>query len=107
LPSAWLEKSFAQYCTDLAALKGLSTVGTPDWAALEAAGQQRLAEVRNLELVRGLFRRPLELWLVLDRALFLSQKGYDVRLGTFCETLLTPRNLLLLAEHRQGKTACG
>jgi len=107
LPSAWLEKSFAQYCTDLAALKGLSTVGTPDWTALEAAGQQRLAEVRNLELVRGLFRRPLELWLVLDRALFLSQKGYDVRLGTFCETLLTPRNLLLLAEHRQGKTACG
>lgn len=100
LPSAWLEKSFAQYCTDLAALKDLSTVGTPDWAALEAGGHQRLAEVRNLELVRGLFRRPLELWLVLDRALFLTQNGYDVRLGTFCETPLTPRNLLLLAERR-------
>ncbi|WP_413793629.1 MULTISPECIES: methyltransferase [unclassified Pseudomonas] len=98
LPSAWLEKSLAQYCTDLAALKDLSTVGTPDWIALEAAGHQRLAEVRNLELLRGLFRRPLELWLVLDRALFLTQKGYDVRLGTFCETPLTPRNLLLLAE---------
>ncbi|WP_260962086.1 SAM-dependent methyltransferase [Pseudomonas citri] len=98
LPSAWLEKSFAQYCTDLAALKDLSTVGTPDWTALEAAGHQRLAEVRNLELVRGLFRRPLELWLVLDRALLLSQKGYGVRLGTFCETPLTPRNLMLLAE---------
>ncbi|SDB21161.1 methyltransferase [Pseudomonas sp. NFACC13-1] len=98
LPSAWLEKSFAQYCTDLAALKDLSTVDTPDWLALEAAGHQRLAEVRNLELLRGLFRRPLELWLVLDRALFLTQKGYDVRLGTFCETPLTPRNLLLLAE---------
>lgn len=98
LPSAWLKKSFTQYCTDLAALKDLSTVGAPDWASLEAAGQQRLAEVRNLELVRGLFRRPLELWLVLDRALFLTQKGYNVRLGTFCETPLTPRNLLLLAE---------
>ncbi|MBT2341780.1 MULTISPECIES: methyltransferase [Pseudomonas] len=98
LPNAWLEKSFAQYCIDLAALKDLSTVGAPDWAALEAAGHQRLAEVRNLELVRGLFRRPLELWLVLDRALFLTQKGYDVRLGTFCEMPLTPRNLMLLAE---------
>ncbi|MNG37039.1 hypothetical protein D3C84_1242660 [compost metagenome] len=65
---------------------------------MEAAGHQRLAEVRNLELLRGLFRRPLELWLVLDRALFLSQKGYEVRLGTFCETPLTPRNLMLLAE---------
>jgi len=107
LPSAWLEKSFAQYCIDLASLKDLSTVGAPDWAALEAAGHQRLAEVRNLELVRGLFRRPLELWLVLDRALFLSQEGYDVRLGTFCETPLTPRNLLLLAERHEAETACG
>ncbi|WP_047226884.1 methyltransferase [Pseudomonas brassicacearum] len=100
LPSAWLEKSFIEYCTDLAALKDLSTVGSPDWSALEAAGHQRLAQVRNLELVRGLFRRPLELWLVLDRALFLSQKNYHVRLGTFCETPLTPRNLMLLAERR-------
>ncbi|EJM29532.1 methyltransferase [Pseudomonas sp. GM25] len=98
LPTAWLDKSFADYCCDLAALKELSTVGSPDWVALEAAGWQRLAEVRNLELLRGLFRRPLELWLNLDRALFLSEQGYAVRLGTFCDTPLTPRNFLLLAE---------
>ncbi|MCF5701166.1 methyltransferase [Pseudomonas syringae] len=98
LPSAWLDKPFADYCRDLADLKELSTVGTPDWAALEAAGWQRLAEVRNLELLRGLFRRPLELWLNLDRALFLAEQGYVVRLGTFCESALTPRNFLLLAE---------
>jgi hypothetical protein len=98
LPSAWLDKSFADYCHHLAALKDLSTIGTQDWSALEAAGWQRLAQVRNLELLRGLFRRPLELWLVLDRALFLSEQGYTVQLGTFCETPLTPRNFLLLAE---------
>ncbi|CAI8732377.1 methyltransferase [Pseudomonas sp. IT-P294] len=98
LPSAWLDKSFADYCHHLAALKELSTIGPQDWSGLEAAGWQRLAEVRNLELLRGLFRRPLELWLVLDRALFLSDQGYTVRLGTFCETPLTPRNFLLLAE---------
>ena len=98
LPSAWLDKPFADYCRDLAALKELSTIGSLDWPALEAAGWQRLAEVRNLELLRGLFRRPLELWLNLDRALFLEEQGYTVRLGTFCNTPLTPRNLLLLAE---------
>lgn len=98
LPSAWLDKPFADYCRDLAALKELSTIGSPDWLALEAAGWQRLAEVRNLELLRGLFRRPLELWLNLDRALFLTEQGYVVRLGTFCEAPLTPRNFLLLAE---------
>lgn len=100
LPSAWLDNSFADYCHHLAALKELSTVGQQDWSALEAAGWQRLAEVRNLELLRGLFRRPLELWLILDRALFLTEQGYTVRLGTFCETPLTPRNFLLLAERR-------
>ncbi|MBV4487720.1 SAM-dependent methyltransferase [Pseudomonas sp. SWRI153] len=100
LPSAWLDKPFADYCQELAALKDLPTVGSPDWKALEAAGWQRLAEVRNLELLRGLFRRPLELWLNLDRALFLAEQCYDVRLGTFCETPLTPRNLMLLAERQ-------
>ncbi|VVQ30696.1 methyltransferase [Pseudomonas fluorescens] len=98
LPSAWLDKPFADYCRDLAALKELSTIGSPDWSALEAAGWQRLAEVRNLELLRGLFRRPLELWLNLDRAVFLEEQGYAVHLGTFCAASLTPRNLLLLAE---------
>ena len=98
LPSAWLDKSFADYCHQLAALKELSTIGQQDWPAREAAGWQRLAQVRNLELLRGLFRRPLELWLLLDRALFLQEQGYSVRLGTFCEASLTPRNILLLAE---------
>jgi hypothetical protein len=98
LPSAWLDKTFAEYCQHLGRLKDLSTIGPQDWAALEASGWQRLAQVRNLELLRGLFRRPLELWLVLDRALFLFEQGYTVRLGTFCETPLTPRNFLLLAE---------
>jgi len=100
LPSAWLDSPLADYCRHLARLKDLSTIGAQDWAALEASGWQRLAQVRNLELLRGLFRRPLELWLVLDRALFLREQGYTLRLGTFCETALTPRNFLLLAERR-------
>lgn len=98
LPVAWLDKPFADYCQDLAALKGLPAVPPQDWPALETAGWQRLAEVRNLELVRGLFRRPLELWLVLDRAIYLQERGYAVQLGLFCESHLTPRNLMLLAE---------
>jgi len=97
LPSEWLHRSFADYCQHLATLKGLST-GAQDWAALEQHGWQRLANVRNLELVRGLFRRPLEVWLVLDRALFLQENGYKAQVGRFCETALTPRNLMVLAE---------
>lgn len=97
LAAAWFSKTFAQWCIDLAALKALPSVPEQNWVALEAAGWQRLAEVRNLELVRGLFRRPLELWLLLDQALFLQEQGFSVELGEFCAQRLTPRNLLLLA----------
>lgn len=98
LPASWLAKDFACYCRDLAALKNLEISTSPDWLHLEQAGWQRLAQVRNLELLRNLFRRPLELWLLLDRALYLQEQGYAVRLGTFCAHQLTPRNLMLLAE---------
>ncbi|MNE62192.1 hypothetical protein D3C76_1770990 [compost metagenome] len=67
---------------------------------MQAKGWQRLAEVRNLELLRNLFRRPLEMWLVLDRGLYLQEQGYRVQLGVFCEQPLTPRNLMLLAERQ-------
>lgn len=47
LPTSWLDKPFADYCRELARLKGLST-GEQKWATLEAYGWSRLAEVRNL-----------------------------------------------------------
>ena len=98
LPSDWFSKPFANFCHDLVKLRDVPLPGEQDWPALEARGWQRLAEVRNLELLRNLFRRPLELWLLLDRALYLQEQGYHVKLGTFCDYQLSPRNLLLLAE---------
>ncbi|ALP41550.1 hypothetical protein WL1483_2131 [Aeromonas schubertii] len=62
-----------------------------------AVGRERSAQVLRMELVRHLFRRPLELWLVLDRALRLEEEGYRVEIGEFCERPLTPRNILIRA----------
>lgn len=104
LPVSWLEKTFERYCHDLAQLKGLAAPAPRDWARLEAQGWQRLAQVRNLELLRALYRRPLEIWLLLDRALLLQERGYRVQAGRFCEHRLTPRNLLLLAERSELPT---
>lgn len=98
LPASWLAQPLEAYCRHLAGLKGLTVPGTVDWANLEARGWARLAEVRNLELPRALFRRALEVWLVLDRALWLTEQGYHVQVGTFCDPAITPRNLLILAE---------
>ncbi len=55
-----------------------------------------------MELVRHLFRRPLEIWLALDRALFLEEQGYEVELGAFCDKPMTPRNLLIRAVRVQA-----
>lgn len=90
----------AAFCNDLATHHGLTPPSSTDWAALESRGWQRLAEVRNLELIGGLFRRPLEVWLLLDRALYLQEAGYTVKLGLFAPAHLTPRNFLLLAEEK-------
>jgi len=98
LPSTWLDKPFADYCRDLAELKQLPSPGTQDWTALEAAGWARLAEVRNLELMRNLFRRPLEMWLIVDPPLYLTASANAVHTVTFCDRTDTPRTLLILAE---------
>ena len=99
-PPGGTAQGFAGFCRSLAAHHQLQLVEPSDWQQVEQAGWQRLAEVRNLELLRGLFRRPLEVWLLLDRALYLEEAGYQVQLGEFCAPSLTPRNLLLLAERK-------
>ncbi|TLF45990.1 methyltransferase [Halomonas urmiana] len=92
-----LPARFEAFCRWAAEQKGLVLPAGVDWAAFEAVGERRRAEVTRRELVRHLFRRPLEVWLVLDRALRLEEAGFDVELGTFCARELTPRNLLLRA----------
>ncbi|RTR05931.1 methyltransferase [Halomonas nitroreducens] len=90
-----LPDDFAGFCRWAAEQKGVELPTSVDWAAYEAAGWQRLARVSRLELVRHLFRRPLEVWLALDRVRLLEEAGFRVSLSTFCERALTPRNLLI------------
>lgn len=102
LSSQWWKKSFATWCQDLAVLKGFTINNPVDWNNLEQQGWQRLAEVRNLELMQKIFQRPLELWLVLDKALHLQENGYKVELAQFCSDNLTPRNLLIKARLKKS-----
>ncbi|WP_339848013.1 methyltransferase [uncultured Halopseudomonas sp.] len=97
-PESAMSQGIAAFCRELASYHNLHLPEPASWPELEQRGWQRLAEVRNLELVRGLFRRPLEMWLLLDRALFMQEAGYRVEIGLFCPAELTPRNFLLIAE---------
>ncbi|MGM0571446.1 methyltransferase [Marinobacter sp.] len=94
-PSRLLNQGFEAFARWAAARKGLALPAHVDWIHWEGFGAARLRQVRRYELIRHLFRRPLELWLVFDYALYLEEAGYQVRLGTFCERSLTPRNLLV------------
>lgn len=111
LPRRWLQGSFAGFCQELVAhhqrRHGLPLVdlgaAAPGAADFDAEvwlqrGQRRLAQVRRTELVAHLFRRPVEIWLALDRVLFLHDSGARVTLSEFCERTLTPRNILIHAE---------
>lgn len=97
-PESATNDGIASFCRELASYHQLDLPEPGSWPEMERRGWQRLAEVRNLELVRGLFRRPLEMWLLLDRALFMQEAGYRVEIGLFCPPELTPRNFLLIAE---------
>ncbi|MFW5823575.1 MAG: methyltransferase [Marinobacter sp.] len=94
-PTRLMQEGFEAFCRWAAQRKGLALPEAVDWQHWQAHGVRRFREVRRHELIRHLFRRPLELWLVLDYALFLEEAGYQVRVGTFCERSLTPRNLLV------------
>jgi len=101
-PARLLSEGFPAFCRWAAAKKHLELPARVDFDHWLAFGERRLAEVRRHELVRHLFRRPLELWMVLDYALFLEEQGYQVRLGHFCDRSLTPRNLLIDAVRVSG-----
>lgn len=102
LPASILHEGFAAFCQTLAQLKNLSLPAQLDYQHYERAGCERLCEVTALDLPRLLFRRALEVWLLLDRAVFLQESGYAVAVGAFCERALTPRNLLMQAHYRGG-----
>ncbi len=95
-----LSSSFEVAARSVAGRLGLPlpTRWDPDQAA--RAGVERARRARGLGLLRAIFRRPLELWVSSDRALFVAERGYDVALGTFCPRRVTPRNLAIVATMR-------
>lgn len=97
LSIAALNDGFPSFCRKVSAMKNVALPDTIDFTHYECAGGERMREVTALDLPRIAFRRALELWLVLDRALFLQEKGYSVQVGVFCPRVLTPRNIVVKA----------
>lgn len=72
--------------------------GSVDYQTYELRAKARRIIISRIELIRHIFRRPLEIWLIMDRALYLMEHGYDVTVGEFCPKPVTPRNMLIHAQ---------
>ncbi|NOU51125.1 methyltransferase [Pseudoalteromonas sp. JBTF-M23] len=90
--------SFERFCLWAAEQKGIELPTKCNYDMYLLQGQARKKVTDRIELVRHAFRRAIEIWLVLDRALYLQASGYDVVLREFCDKQLTPRNILIQAK---------
>lgn len=90
-----LRQDFASFCRWAAGCRQVELPASIDYDHYLQLGAAKHAEVVRLDLLRQLFSRPMELWLVLDCARYLEEHGYRVRVSQFCERAVSPRNLLI------------
>lgn len=95
LSTSILQKDFKHFCLHLASLKELTIKESINFEEYEQKGASRFYQYERTELFRMVFRRALETWLVLDKALFLEEQGYETNLGLFCSPKISPRNFFI------------
>ncbi|HHX8485365.1 TPA: methyltransferase [Vibrio diabolicus] len=92
-----LSEGFESLCRWAAEQKGIVLSQEIDFDHFEKLSEQRFWQMERMSLVQLVFQRPLEIWLALDKALYLEERGYRVRLAEFCPKSVTPRNILICA----------
>ncbi|MCH8491861.1 MAG: SAM-dependent methyltransferase [Idiomarina sp.] len=98
VPKHWFSGELSAFIHWACAQQALPVPADVAINALLPEAYERLALIRGIDSVRQLFRRPLELWLLLDRALFLQEQNYAVHLQQFCAHHESPRNTLIIAK---------
>lgn len=93
-----LAEGFEAFCHWAAAHKGIKLVDNIDYSIWLEKGEAAFILMEKCDLVQHLFKRPLEMWLCFDRALYLEESGYEVRIGEFCLKEETPRNIVIQAK---------
>lgn len=94
---AMIRGSFESFCRAASESVQRELPSRVNWRQAEKNGWERRHLVSALSISRQLFRRPIEVWLFLDRVAHLEEIGFTVNYGEFCPSQITPRNLMLLA----------
>lgn len=96
-----LSDGFGAFCHWAAGKKGLTLTDDIDYDIWLEKGKKAFVMMEKCDLIQHLFKRPLEIWLCLDRALLMEEAGYDVRIGEFCLKEETPRNIVIQARKQK------
>lgn len=60
--------------------------------------KKNVQRIIHTDILRGLFGRVIESYLILDRAFFLLEKGYEIEVVEVFDKHLSPRNLAIIAK---------
>ncbi|MDV6250698.1 methyltransferase [Vibrio sp. EA2] len=100
LRKSQLSEGFEAFCLWAAEQKQIDISQSIEFNAFEKLAEERFWHMERMSLIQLVFQRPLEVWLALDKALYLEQHGYRARLSEFCAKSVTPRNILICAYKR-------
>lgn len=91
--------AFADLVAAALGARALAPASAAEIAASAAAGAAESAHMRRWTVARRMLGRVLEVQINLDRAMYLAQRDYTVRLGTLWPSRVSPRNVGVVA-HR-------
>lgn len=91
------QKDLATLVTRAFAVRALAGPSGEDVAEAARWAHEHYARARRLSLPRSTLARVLEVFVLLDRARYLMERGYQVRVGTLFPAAVSARNLALTA----------
>ena len=98
------EESFGTYALEQFTRINLKTRHTKeelDFYFSEYHRQDLIWKMLAASFLRNALGRLLELYILLDRVIFLEEQGYEVRLLEFFEESISPRNLGIVAKSKE------
>lgn len=92
--------AFSHYAARKLTVLGLqSDKGLEDWDQFyrSFSTQKMIRQMFHADIIRWQYGRALELIILLDRAIYLEERGHEVELAQYFDEKLSPRNIGLLA----------
>ncbi|RZA20228.1 MAG: methyltransferase [Proteobacteria bacterium] len=96
-PKSLYEQPFSVYANDRLLKLGLNLEEKERLEEFYRSTQNEVFEIFAAHLIRNIFARPLELFLLSDRVLWLNEQGFHAELQAVFDRDLSPRNVAIIA----------